>query len=284
MTTLQAQISTCFSQPNSQSAASLATLVNRQSNTADLDPILNTIINQFILSSFAQRSQIDSIISFLSSAANQIELSVAHPGHSPEDRYATTQLRASKGPGIVSEHLSHTLYRALWGHTSRARTPDEELDREHPKKYYADASTHATILARAFAIQPGFRDHLWREVEDIFVKGLFSGPEQEPGVFIALSAVLLGAGAEIREYMAQGVKGKGMAWLWYDDVRTGADREWDWPSIVEALGNEPEPEISPSYVRATFERAKKHVCDSQGEMRSWDSQRLANEAFVWVDE
>ncbi len=122
----------------------------------------------------------------------------------------------------------------------------------------------------------------------MFVKGLFSGPEQEPGVFIALSTVLLGAGAEIREYMSQeGVKGKGMAWLWYDDVRTGADREWDWQSIVEALSDDSEPEMSsrlPDYVRATFERAKKHVGDGQGEMKSWDSERLANEAFVWVDE
>lgn len=282
------QISTFFSQRNSQSAVSLGSLVNRQSNLDTLDPILNTIINEFVLSSFSQRSQIDSLVSFLSSLATQIELSVVHPGHSLEDRYATTLLRPSNGPGIVSEHLSHALYRALWGHTSRARTPDEELDREHPKKYYADASIHATILARAFATQPGFRDQLWREVEDMFVKGLFSGPEQEPGVFIALSAVLLGGGAEIREYMSQeGVKGKGMAWLWYDDVRTGADREWDWRGIVGALSNEPEPEISsrlPDYVKATLERAKVHVGDGQGEMRSWDSERLANEAFVWVDE
>lgn len=107
-------------------------------------------------------------------------------------------------------------------------------------------------------------------------------------MFIALSAVLVGAAVEIREYMSQGgVKAKGMAWLWYDDVRTGADREWDWRDIVEGLSNEPEPEMSsrlPDYVLATLERAKTHIGDGQGEMMSWNGERLATEAFVWVDE
>ena len=36
--------------------------------------------------------------------------------------------------------------------------------------------------------------------------------------------------------------------------------------------------------RGHLRKTKKHVCDSQGQITSWDSERLANEAFVWVEE
>ena len=208
------------------------------------------------------------------------------PGHTPEDPYATTQLRPSKGSGLIAERLSHKLYRSLWPHTSRCRTPDDEYDLELPKQYYVNASHDGAILARAFATQPVFRPHLWREVEDTFVKGLFSNPDPELGVFVVLSALLLGAGAEIREYLSQeGSRGKGGEWLWYNDERTDPDREWNWSDVVEALRGLPDPEISqriPDYVKGSFEKAQLHVGDGSGELKSWNSERLARECFWWA--
>ena len=148
-------ISTFFSQSNAQSAESLATLVNRQSDLVTLSTPSPTNSSSPLSPSAARLILLSH---FYLQWPSQIDSSVIHPGHSPEDRYANTLLRPSNGPGILAEHLSHALYRALWGHVSRTRTPDEDLDREHPTKYYADASIHATILARAFATQRAFRD------------------------------------------------------------------------------------------------------------------------------
>jgi len=282
------QISKFYSQRNSESATSLASLINRQPSSDKLGSVLDDTINHLFLSSFAQRPHIDVLVSFLSSVARQIEAAISHPGYTVDKPYKTTVLRPSNGPGIIPEHLSHALYRAIWGHTSRAYTPDEESDKELPKGYYRDASVYATILARAFATQPLFRSSLWREVGDAFVKGLFSGPEQEPGVFVVLTTLILGAGAEIREYILQEERaGKGMAWLWYNDIRTAADEEWGWQDIVEALSKEPLTGMAsrlPGYVKASLERAQRHVSDGGSPLKSWDSEMLAKDAFAWVDE
>lgn len=276
-----------YARPGPESQAALVALINDANANSVTDSVLDSIIYHFILSAFAQPTKIDSLIDFLASVASRITPSLAHPGN-PEEKYMSTPLRPSTGPNILSERLSHTLYGRLWQLTSRAVTPDEDYDKTLPKKYYIDACVISTILARAFATQPVyFRDSLWREVEDVIVKSLFSGPEQEPGVFVALSALLLGAGSEIREYLGaeRGKRGQGKGWLWYDDVRTQKDAEWGWEDIIEALLEVPEEELStnlPDYVEATLALAKVHVGHGDGEIPSWDSDKLAQEAFNWL--
>ena len=97
----------------------------------------------------------------------------------PANLYATTHL-----PLMVQEScqsISLTLCTALSGATLLALA--------HQTRSSTESIQRSTMLMRpptprfspAFATQPRFRDHLWREIEDILVKGLFSGPEQDLG-------------------------------------------------------------------------------------------------------
>lgn len=291
---LHQDVASLFAAHTSDSATKLAALINQEigsegykPGTASLDALLSSIMNQLLLSSLGHRETIDDYVTFVSFAALQINNEATHPGtilkEGDERPYKVAPLHPASGPGIFGEHLSKALFDALWGATSRAYTADENGDRELPKEYYYKTSVQSTVLARAFALPETFRDSLWRDVEDIFVKGLFSGDEQEPGVFIALTAILLGAGEEIEEYMGGEQKGKGKAWLWYDDVRTEPDARWGWRDVVEALKNQPGPRMAdrlPEYVKDNIELAKKHVID--GTKESWDSEKIASEAFKWA--
>lgn len=282
------QISELFLQCTPQSSKSLADLITSQANHDGLDRVVVPTIQQLLLSSTAQPTHIDDLVSFLASTANGIDLSVSHPGQSTDAHhksYKSTILRPSRGADIVSERLSHTLYERLWCHTSRAVTPDEDVDKDIPNTYYIDTSILATVLARAFSTQTTFRVSLWREIEDVFVKGLFSGSDQEPGTFIALAAILLGAGAEIRAYLQDGNMGHGRNWVWYDDMSD--EQVWGWNDIVSSLQKEPEPGFAsrlPGFVKTSFELCKQHVGEGNGEMKSWDSLILAREAFGWIEQ
>jgi len=287
-------IASYFSQPNGDSATRLAALINQelgsagfQQNTAALDTLLSSITGQLALSSLAHRETIDDYVTFVSFTALQINSAATHPGtivkEGDESLYKIAPLHPASGPGILGEQLSKALFDSIWSATSRAVTPDVETDRDQSKEYYYKSSVQATILARAFALAESMRSSLWRDVEDVLVKGLFSGDEQEPGVFVALAAILLGAGKEIKDYMGEEEKGKGQRWLWYDDVRTEAEARWGWKDVVEALKGQPGPAMVdrlPEYVKDSFELAKRHVFD--GSEESWDSERLAAEAFKWA--
>lgn len=280
------QISELFRQRTPQSSNSLADLITSQTNLDDLDRVVVPIIQQLLLSSAAQRTQIDELVSFLAFTANCIHLSASHPGQPTNAHYKSTVLRPSRGVNIISERLSHTLHERLWCHISCAVTPDEDVDKDIPNTYYIDTSILATVLARAFSTQSTLHVSLWREIEDILVKGLFSGSDQEPGTFITLAAVLLGAGAEIRAYLNDGNVGYGRNWVWYDNVRSN-EQVWGWSDIVSSLQKEPEPGLAsrlPGFVRTSFEFCKQHVGEGNGEMKSWDSLILAREAFGWIEQ
>lgn len=290
----QRDIASYFSQPNGDSANRLAALINQElgsedfkQNTTALDHLLSSIASQLALSSLAHRETIDDYVTFVSFAALQINSAATHPGtivkEGDEQLYRIAPLHPASGPDILGEHLSKALFDSIWKATSRAVTPDEENDREHSKEYYYKASVQATILARAFALAESMRGPLWRDVEDILIKGLFSGDEQEPGVFVALAAIFLGAGKEIKDYMGEEKKGKGRDWLWYDDIKTKPDVAWGWKDVVEALKSQPGPAMVdrlPEYVKGSFELAKKHVAG--GSEEDWESERLAAEAFNWA--
>lgn len=287
-------IASHFSQPNGDSATRLTALINQElgsegfkQSTASLDDLLSSITNQLALSSLAHRETIDDYVTFVSFAALQINSAATHPGtlvkEGDEHLYKIAPLHPASGPDILGEHLSKALFDSMWGTTSRAVTPDEETDRDQSKEYYYKSSVQATILARAFALAESMRGLLWRNIEDILVKGLFSGDEQEPGVFVVLAAIFLGAGKEIKDYMGDEKKGKGRDWLWYDDVTTEADARWGWKDVVEALKSQPGPAMVdrlPGYVKGSFELAKKHVLE--GSEEDWDSEKLAAEAFKWA--
>ncbi|KAF8889793.1 hypothetical protein BD779DRAFT_1469547 [Infundibulicybe gibba] len=279
-------ISHHLSQRSEDSASSLAALIATASPDT-LDSVLETLIDRFLLFCSSDRPRIDAQIAFLASVARQLPPSLTHPGEvaqPDEPVYRFTLLRACSGPGVIAERLSQKLYGLLWEHTSRAATPDVKLDRRHRKTYYATVALNATVLARAFATQEAFRPVLWREMEDVIIKGLFSGEQQEPGVFIALTALFLGAGAEIREYLASGVQGNGMGWLWWDDVRT-EDKRWGWEDIAEAVWKVPDPKMDfrlPDFAKINISVAKHHL--AQDEMSSLDSETLARKVFCWVDD
>ncbi|KAF9443139.1 hypothetical protein P691DRAFT_809411 [Macrolepiota fuliginosa MF-IS2] len=290
---LHQNVASLFANPNGDSATKLAALINKnlgsegfKQSTASLDALLSSITNQLNLSSFAHRETIDDYVNFVAFTSLQINNQATHPGtilkEGEQPLYRVAPLHPASGPGILGQNLAKTMFDSLWDATSRAVTPDVDTDRDQPKEYYYKASIYATVLARAFALAESFRDSLWRDVEDVLVKGLFSGDEQEPGVFVALTAILLGAGKEIEAYLNGEDKGQGKNWLWYDDVRTESDSTWGWKDVVGALKSQPGPEMMdrlPEYVKDNIELAKKHVASGEG---SWDSKRLASEAFRWA--
>jgi hypothetical protein len=292
---LHQTIPTLFAKPNGDSANQLALLINKaigeggfKENTAAIDSLLSSINDQLILSSLGHRETIDDYLNFVIFTALQINNKATHVGTIRRDDekplYMVAPLHPASGPMILGESLAKSLHDSLWSSFSRAVTPDSDIDRDQSKEYYYIASVHASILARGFALSESFRDALWRVIEDILVKALFSGDEQEPGSFIALTAIILGAGQEVKDYLAGKPKGQGKAWLWYDDVRTESDAKWGWKEIVDALKHQPGPEMIdrlPEYVKDNVELAKKHV-ESDSLAESWDSERLAQEAFRWA--
>ncbi|EKM83261.1 hypothetical protein AGABI1DRAFT_111700 [Agaricus bisporus var. burnettii JB137-S8] len=292
---LYADVPTAFASLNNDSAGKLAALINKdigsdgfKQSTASLDALLSTISKQVILSSLGHRETIDDYITFTTFVALQINNEAVHTGtilgEGEKPPYKTAVVLPASGPAILGESLAKNLYDEMWSATSRAYTPLDQDDRNKSQEYYYTTSIHATILARAFALADTFRDSLWRDVEDLLVKGLFSGDEQEPGIFIALTAILLGAGKEIKEYIGDEKKGSGKRWLWYDNVRTVPDERWGWKDVVEALKQQPGPLMAgrlPDFVKDDLELVKKHVGDGQvGE--SWDSEKLAKDAFNWA--
>ncbi|KAF5349669.1 hypothetical protein D9756_008868 [Leucocoprinus leucothites] len=291
---LHQSVPVLFANPNGDSANQLAALINAEigsdgfkQSTASLDALLSSITSQLLLSSLAHRETIDEYVNFVLFTALQIKNEATHLGSIRKDDepplYRIAPLHPASGPAILGENLAKTIYDSIWSATSRAVTPDVEHDRDQSKEYYYMTSVRATILARSFALSESFRDSLWRDIEDILVKSLFSGDEQEPGSFIALTALLLGAGKEIKDYMGEEMKGQGKAWLWYDDVRTESNAKWGWKDVVESVKHQPGPEMIdrlPEYVKDNVELAKKHVGGVVEE--SWDSERLAAEAFGWA--
>ena len=279
------EIARAFSDLTDNSAQSLASLISRQTSPTSLDAVLNSTIQQLLLSSQAQRAEIDNQVSFLFSVASHLPESVSHTGRTQASTYKTTAQRPSNGPELLVERLSHSLYEKLWEYSSRAVTPDEQMDKELPGTYYAEASVYSTVLARAFAINSAARDRLWRNVEDIFVKGLYSGPDPEPGAFVGLSALLLGAGAEIRAYMETNENfGEGKNWVWYNDAKNS--ERWGWEDVVKALGDQSRSEILsrlPNSVNTTFNAAIQHIGNGDHVTASWDSGKLATDAFNWVN-
>ena len=289
-------ISALFENPNGDSGNELAALINQEigmesfkRSTASQLTILSSITQQLVDSSLAHRETIDDFVTFVSFASLQINSkptpigSIRKDDEPPLSKIAP--LHPVSGPTIVGENLAEKISDTVRDATSRAVTPDDSRDRSLSKRYYRTVSVQTTILARAFALSESFRGPLWSVIEDILIKGLFSGDHQEPGAFIALAALMLGAGKEIKEYMDGGKKGQGKAWLWYDDVRTEAEAKWEWKDVVEAFKHQPGQGMNdrlPDYVKNTLELAQRYVEGGLIE-ESWDSERLAEEGFDWAN-
>jgi len=293
---LQQTISALFANPNGDSGNELAGLINQEigpesfkQSSASQVSLLSSITQQLVKSSLAHREIIDDYVTFVSFAALQINSkptpigSIRKDDEPPLSKVAP--LHPVSGPAILGENIAEKISGSVWGATSRAAAPNADRDRSLSKEYYRTVSVQMTILARAFALSESFRGSLWPVIEDIFVKGLFSGDSQEPGSFIALAALMLGAGKEIREYMEGGKKGRGKSWSWSDNVRTEAEARWEWKDVVEAFKHQPGQEMNdrlPGYVKNTLELAQKYVEGGLME-ESWDSERLTEEAFNWED-
>lgn len=274
-----AQVSDYFTDCTEDSAKQLASLINACPPDS-LDTIFNPIFQQLYLHSFNQIKPIDSLLHFLTSVANHIDSSVYDGG--AEGRYGSTFRRASSGPETLAERLSQSLYETQWDFVSRVVTPDEEYDRKLSLEYYKSAAIYGTFLARAFVVRPDlFRDRLWREVEDVFVKGLFT-EDSEPGIYVVIATLLLGAGKDIRAYLDDGHVGKGKSWVWYDDKRFRDEDTWGWTDIAAALEGMHIPDTLPGYVTNSFRLAKDVIRRGQDNEVNWDSNTLAHEGFPWV--
>ncbi|KAF8635565.1 hypothetical protein AX15_000215 [Amanita polypyramis BW_CC] len=276
-----AQVANCFASRDAGSARQLASLVN-SCTTESLETVVQPVLDHLYLLSSSKIAEIDALLQYLSLVASNIESGLQ--GGTKSASYRSTDLRPSSGPGILAERLSHSLHEKLWEHTSRDVTPQPDNDKNLEIEYYQHAAVYGTILARGFATQPSlFRGPLWREVEDVFVKALFS-EEPEPGVYVVVAALLLGAGPEIKAYLTtEGHVGQGKDWLWYDDVRTRKGETWGWSDIIAALEVQPGMigERLPDYVKSSFGLAKDIMGGGQIAEASWDSSILAQRVFPW---
>lgn len=283
-----------FAYPSCESAGKLAALINKDIETelkgtpASLDALLSTISKQLLLSSFGHRESIDDYVNLMVFTALLINSKPVDAGivadEGGRNPHKPTILYPTSGPALLGKNLAYVLSDELRIATSRSRTPVEEWDRAKPLEYYYKAMIHATVLARAFALTDIFRDLLWSNIEDIFVKGLFSGDEPEPGIFIVLASILLGAGKEIEEYMGDEDEGGGKSWSGHDNAGAKCDESRCWKDVIKALKWKFEqrmPDRLPEYVKDSMKLAKIHVKDGNPAC-SWDSKRLALEAFNWA--
>jgi hypothetical protein len=170
---------------------------------------------------------VDSLIEFYGNTAAKLHSSLSHPGNqagvkppAEQTRPIQTHVLDAAGGDLLVEHLAHQLWNELYGPTSRVYTPNVELDqRTGGRRYYRSAFVQSALLARAFSLQPSFRPRLWRTVEEVLVKGIFSGTQQELGNFIVTAVLIYGTGSAIREWMKNN-SGQGKEWSPWHYVRT----------------------------------------------------------------
>lgn len=145
------------------------------------------------------------MVDFYGRVASKLSNSLSHPGNqagvkplAEQTRPIQTYVLEAAGGDLLIKHLTHQLWNELYGPTSRVYTPDVELDqRTGGRRYYRSALVHSALLARAFSLQPSFRPRLWRTIEEVLVKGIFSGTQQEPGNFVVTAVLIYGAGNAI---------------------------------------------------------------------------------------
>ena len=267
-----------------------------EGNPPELFSHLATTARNTILLAFNKPSDIDSLVEFYGSVAVKIDTSLEHPGNQidgqplrSETRPKHTYVLPAKGGDLLAEHLTCQLWDELWGPTSRVFTPNPEFDRkEGGRDYYRSAVIHSSLLARAFSLQPSFRARLWRVVEEVLIKCLFSGTMQEPGNFVVTAALIYGAGNAIREWLSTH-SGTGKDWYQWDDVRKQPDAVWGWSDIVAALENadslvDPEFETAvPTQAMTLFKGLKDYVGDGKTELQDWSAEKLAA-SYAWADD
>lgn len=265
--------------------AVVAQLINDQDSAEMLETMLQMIVKRALHITIYQRDCIDDIVASIAATAAGIDSAVSLSGTGRTEKYSKyANLRPTSGPSVLFEWLSYTLYNELWQYTYRSGSPNDDDDRALPKGFYDDASRYDTLLARTFALQPAYRSRLWMNVEDVLEKGFRSRDKPQPEVFVVIPALLLGAGVEIREYLARPENwGRRKECVWYGDPPLPL---WDWDDVVEELQSTPcerDTACLPEYVKDTFELVKAHIRAGveKGLLQNWDSQRMAEEAFGW---
>jgi hypothetical protein len=251
--------------------------------------------HDIILLASNQPSDIDSLIEFYGNVAAKLPDSLWHPGNQKDVRPLREQTRPkqthvllAQGGDLLVEHLAHQLWNQLHGPTSRVYTPNADYDKnEYGKSYYRPAFVHSAVLARAFSLQPSFRDRLWRVLEEVLIKCLFSGTQQEPGNFVVTAVLIYGAGDAIRAWLSNN-SGRGKDWYQWHDVLNKPDEVWGWSDIVAAFQDvdslvEPEFEAAvPGPAMGLFKGLKDYVGDGKSEMRDWSAEQLAS-SYAWID-
>ncbi len=218
-----------------------------------------------------------SLVACISDVARQLETSLKHPGHPKSGGRKTVEFRLVEGPAVLGEAISVTISGRLWDHISRAVTPEDGRDCGLSKAYFKKTAILAILLAKLFASVPSFRPCLWREVEDILIKGLFSGPDPEPGAFVAVTALIALSTTQIEEYLSEeGHVGQGKDWVWYNNIRA-EDESWSWAEVVEGVQNAKIAPLLMGDVGKTFQFAK-NILDGKMEDSDWELV----EVFPWL--
>ena len=282
-------VNTCVAQ---RDAPGLAKLLNEQQpNSSDLFTLLKVSVQRTLLAANDNPAEIDSIVDFYAQTASKLDKSLTHKGNeqvlpprSSQPRPKNLPVRECSGRDLLAEHLGVQLFHELWNPTCRMYTPHPELDENKGRDYYRSAFVYSALLARAFSLQPSFRQRLWRTVEEVLIKGIFSGTMQEPGNFLVTSVVLYGAGSGVK---AQN-RGKGKDWYQYTDTLNEPDATWGWFDIVSTL-MDVESLIEPGFDRplpekvlTAFKGLREYIGDGRAELKDMSSKELWAK-FNWVE-
>ncbi|KAJ7575559.1 hypothetical protein C8J56DRAFT_409225 [Mycena floridula] len=278
-------VNACVSQRDS---TGLAKLLNEQmSDSLELYDLLKVAAQRFILLATQSPADIDSLVHFYAQAASQIDESLSDKGNVDqfhpvrgEHRIPTRQ---ASGSNLLIEHFGVELYPKVWRYVSRTDIAMPEYDKDLGQEYYRAAIIYSIMLARAFALQESFRERLWTIMEDVLVKGVFSGREQEPGCFIAVTVVIHGAGSSMTT-----IQGKGKDASPWSQFRANPDTTWGWFEVIAALLDvealiEPALEIPlPSKLILSFRNLKDYLGDGGLQLQDLSSEELWT-MFRWVE-
>lgn len=216
----------------------------REAPARNAHKLISAIAHNSLLLCLSQPHRVDDVISFVLDLSAHAQ--TANPdlrGIQRDAGYLQSELQTATGAGeTLLEHFVAEVHTAILEISTNTSTPNVAQKSQSdapPASFWFRGLVYGTVLGRLFS-SPRARGRSWRAVEDLLIKGLLSPGHScgtpALGTVVLIPALLLTSAAAIKAYLGQGDhKGRGTHHLWYDNVRTKPDAQWEWTDIVKAL-------------------------------------------------
>ena len=167
---------------------------------------------------------------------------VYEPEPEPEQKSKSKHVRPKPKSIALSKYLEDYMEEyvkrpvtpeLLWG-GDPSRTPN----------YYRSCFIGSVMIGRAYTLlwyhplrdRPRYKDQLneiWKIMQDIFIKALFSGKDPEPGARLSAGYLILTCSKALEASEVQG-RGKGHIW-YYGNSLESPNAIWTWDDLKDAI-------------------------------------------------